>query len=46
MANPHNRQFLSPWGQSVHDTLLGIFEEIEVATIATDETTSLPNPRD
>lgn len=25
---------------------MGISEEIEVATIPTDETTSLPNPRD
>ena len=35
MATPHNCQFLSPSGQSIRDTLMGISEEIEVATIAT-----------
>lgn len=46
MTTPHNGQFLSPSEQSIHGTLMGISEEIEVATIPTDETTSLPNPRD
>ena len=46
MTTPHNGQFLSPSEQPIRDTLMGISEEIEVATILTDETTSLPNPRD